>query len=112
MCQPTKAPDLTKTIGEFRARNRAQGHHPSWAHSRVRQIGRALHKNLLKGSCAICGYEKHVELAHIRPVTDFPDEALLSEVNHPSNVVQLCPNCHWEFDKGLLTLETLRPSGS
>ena len=48
--------------------------------------------------CAKCGYDKHVELAHIKPISKFGDESKLSDVNSENNVIQLCPNCHWEFD--------------
>lgn len=48
--------------------------------------------------------KKHVEIAHIRAVADFSDEDLLSEINHPDNLVGLCPNHHWEYDNGLLNL--------
>lgn len=57
--------------------------------------------------CAVCGYTKHVELAHKRALQDFPDDALLSEVNARGNVIQLCPNCHWELDHGFLDLRLI-----
>lgn len=55
-------------------------------------------------NCNNCGYNKHVELCHIKPITSFDPSATIREVNALSNVVQLCPNCHWEFDNGLLNL--------
>lgn len=48
--------------------------------------------------CEKCGYDKHVEICHIKSVSSFPDEAYLKEINSPSNLLYLCPNCHWEFD--------------
>lgn len=45
-----------------------------------------------------CGYSKHVEICHIKSIESFPDDALASEINHIDNLIQLCPNCHWEFD--------------
>lgn len=54
--------------------------------------------------CAICGYDKHVEVAHIKPVSGFSDEATMREINSFSNLIGLCPNHHWEFDNGLLKL--------
>ena len=57
----------------------------------------------LKGQpCENCGYDKHTELAHIKAVSDFPDTALLKEVHARENLKVLCPNCHWEYDNGLL----------
>lgn len=55
-------------------------------------------------SCYACGYDLHVDIAHIRPVSDFPTSALVSEVNDPSNLVALDKRCHWEFDHGYLQL--------
>lgn len=57
--------------------------------------------------CGICGYDKHVEVCHIKPVRSFEKDTLLSEVNSPNNLVFLCPNCHWELDEGLLTTDNL-----
>ena len=48
--------------------------------------------------CSECGYDKHYEVAHIRPISDFPPETLLVDINAESNLKPLCPNCHWEFD--------------
>ena len=87
-----------KTIGEYRNMLSVRGKHPSWIHSHVRALARSWLKDLTTLPCAHCGYDKHVELAHIQPVASFPDTALLSEVNSKDNVVQLCRNCHWEFD--------------
>jgi len=50
-------------------------------------------------SCHICGYDFSVDVCHIRDVSDFPDDALISEINAPSNLVGLCPNHHREFDR-------------
>jgi|APGre2960657373_1045057.scaffolds.fasta_scaffold21147_2 5-methylcytosine-specific restriction endonuclease McrA len=55
--------------------------------------------------CKICGYDKHVELCHIKSIKSFPDDALLEDMNSEKNIVPLCPNCHWEFDHGILKLK-------
>lgn len=57
--------------------------------------------------CAVCGYNKHVEVCHIKSISSFPVDTLVSVVNHPSNLVLLCPNHHWEFDHNILTLNVL-----
>ena len=49
-------------------------------------------------ACERCGYDKHVECCHIKPVSSFGPDALISAINNPENLVGLCPNCHWEFD--------------
>lgn len=97
-----------RTIGEFRAKVALKGKHPSWMHAYVRGMCRTWNRSLSMKPCAHCSYSKHVELAHIKALNEFPDETLLSEVNDPSNVIQLCPNCHWEFDHELLTLDEIK----
>ena len=86
------------TIGEYREMQSVKGKHPSWLHSHIRNFARSWLKELKDKSCAFCGYDKHVELAHIKGISKFEDKALLSEINSKDNVIQLCPNCHWEFD--------------
>lgn len=54
--------------------------------------------------CAICGYNKHVEIAHIKAVSEFSDSSTLEEINHIDNLVGLCPTHHWEYDAGLIDL--------
>lgn len=87
-----------KTIGEYRNMDSVKDKHPSWIHVHIRQFNRKWNKDLTLLPCARCGYHLHVELCHIQAVSTFPDTALLSEVNHPDNNVQLCRNCHWELD--------------
>jgi hypothetical protein len=47
--------------------------------------------------CPVCGRE-------IGKRTSFPLDTPISVVNSLDNLVGLCPNCHWEFDHGLLQL--------
>lgn len=54
--------------------------------------------------CKICDYSLHVEVCHIKAVKDFTLEAKISEINSPTNLIYLCPNHHWEFDNGYLSL--------
>jgi hypothetical protein len=55
--------------------------------------------------CLVCGYDKFVEVAHRKSVSDFNDDALISEINDIRNLVALCRNCHWEFHNGLLVID-------
>lgn len=54
--------------------------------------------------CKICGYDKHVEVCHIKSVSSFNDDALITIINDLTNLVGMCPNHHWEFDHGLITI--------
>jgi len=63
---------------------------------------RTLAKQLGWTKCQVCGYDKHIEVCHRKAISDFPDSALLSEINNEQNLLALCCNHHWEFDHGLL----------
>jgi hypothetical protein len=69
------------------------------ANSSIRNHARKIYfnSNLLK-QCKECGYNKHVEICHIKQVKDFADEATILEINNLTNLVALCPTHHWEFD--------------
>ena len=54
--------------------------------------------------CAICGYDKHYEIAHIKAVADFENDTSIAEINNENNLIALCPNHHWEYDNGILDL--------
>lgn len=76
------------------------------ARTAIRKLADAAFKKSDKMQrCAICGYDKHIEIAHIKAVSEFNDEALISEINDIGNLVALCPNHHWEFDNGKLSEE-------
>lgn len=54
--------------------------------------------------CHICGYDKHVEVAHLKSVSSFTDDIKIKEINSIDNLIGLCPNHHWEYDNGILKL--------
>ncbi len=85
-------------------------HHKSSAFALVRWKAREVAKVLGFKSCANCGYDKHIEICHIKPISSFPEDTKLSEINHPNNLISLCPNCHWEFDHNKLELSTIQDS--
>jgi len=53
-------------------------------------------------TCQVCGYDKYVEVCHKKSVSSYSADTLISEINDIDNLIGLCPNCHWEFDNGLL----------
>ena len=78
-------------------------------HSRIRTLARS--KYLKSGGekcCAICGYDKYFEIHHIKPINEFDDDSKIGvDINNVKNLIALCPNHHWEFDNGLLTMGDL-----
>lgn len=53
--------------------------------------------------CCICGYDKHIEVAHIKPVSDFSSDDMVKDINDIGNIIPLCPNHHWEFDNNMMS---------
>ena len=69
------------------------------ARSSIRKNAIDTYKNSNKPKCClVCGYSKTYEVAHIKGVSDFDNNTLISEINDISNLVALCPNHHWEYD--------------
>ena len=54
--------------------------------------------------CTNCGFIHGVQVCHIKGIATFEDDTLISEINDTSNLIPLCPNCHWLFDHRLLKL--------
>jgi hypothetical protein len=76
--------------------------HKSSAFALVRHRARSIAKNLGMSACAICGYKKHVEISHKKPIAEFDLDTPISIINAKENIWPLCPNCHWEYDHGLI----------
>ena len=98
----------SKCIAEERERSRAHSlgavqrkQDGPWRHATVRTHCRQRNAHRPR-ACQNCGYDKHVEFCHIKPICTFDASALLADVNAESNVAILCRNCHWEMDHGLL----------
>ena len=69
------------------------------ARSSIQKYARIIYQNSNKPKqCICCNYDKHYEVAHIKAVSDFNDDTLISEINDIDNLIALCPNHHWEYD--------------
>jgi len=55
--------------------------------------------------CYNCGYDKHIEICHVKAISEFKLDTTIDKVNAENNLVALCPNCHWEFDNNILKLK-------
>jgi hypothetical protein len=76
------------------------------ARSTIQKLARAYYRSVFPNAkCAICGYSHHVEVAHIKAVAEFDDNATVQEINSIDNLIGLCPNHHWEYDNGLLSIK-------
>lgn len=74
--------------------------------AKIRGYGKTFYDRSNKPKyCINCGYSKHYEVCHIKAINSFDDNATMAEVHALDNLIALCPNCHWEYDHGLLLLE-------
>lgn len=97
------------TIGQVEATNNSTERRDRYG--RIRLHCRSVHAELCSQPCAACSYDKHVELCHIRGISEWPKDTLVGVVNARENVVQLCPNHHWELDHGALSLAKAPSAG-
>ncbi len=91
LCDECTVPDMSLQEAMYTK------HGPASASALVRSRARSVARDLER-VCANCGYTKHVEVCHIKPISSFSLDTKLSVINDMSNLVLLCPNCHWEFD--------------
>ena len=82
---------LTKKISDFKHTNSRHRYQNVREHAHRMAIVYGFEKK-----CARCSYDKHVELCHIKAISSFSIDTLLSIVNSSDNIIFLCPNCHWE----------------
>lgn len=66
--------------------------------SRIRDLAKRKTRKLGMTKCCKCGYDKHVETHHIKNISSFLLSAKIGEINDLSNLLVLCPNCHWELE--------------
>ncbi len=103
--QQSKEKGMLLTVGELKQKHNKR--HGRWYSAEIRSFARSWNPELVNFPCQKCGYSLHTEICHIKPITSFPDNATLGEVNNENNLLVLCPNDHWEFDAGLLKLENI-----
>lgn len=79
----------------------------SWQSARtdIRRHAVFIFENNSSQDNCICGYDKHLEVCHLKGVAEFKDSSQLFEINDINNLIKLCPNCHWELDNGLIIIE-------
>lgn len=86
------------TVGQIRERYKNRKWGALNLHTLIRDRARYYMTKQGHTSCQKCGYSKHIQISHTKPIVSFPNSAKVSEINDPSNLQALCPNCHWEFD--------------
>lgn len=99
--RPPQGPRTLASFAKYSGRDQ-------YMHTAIRGLARKkvnilVEKGDVKRACFHCGYDKYVEVSHIKPVASFDYESTtIDEVNSLKNLSILCPNCHYEFDGGCL----------
>lgn len=85
------SPILFKTKGELLS---SRKNYQSYRSSIRKHAELTYFRSTKVKKCAICGYDKHIEIAHIKSVAEFDDSATIAEINSIDNLIALCPNHH------------------
>lgn len=89
----------TVTYGEVKSKRLYQ------ANSRIRDLSRAKYLYYFPNPCCkFCGYDKHVEIHHIKKISDFSDDTPINVINDLNNLIAVCPNHHWEIENGYISI--------
>ena len=107
-CRDAKSTDYV--LAELVARYEGRKYGRLNVHTLIRVRARTLLSRRGATRCMSCGYDRHVEAAHIKSIVSFEDTARVSTVNALDNLLALCPNCHWELDNGLLSVDCVQAS--
>lgn len=93
---------LSTTFGQVKEKYPGKSHtYYIWIRKGARRLAQ---RRNMKKVCLHCGYNTYVELCHLRPISGFPDEATMAEINSEENLAYLCPNHHKEQEMGLLDI--------
>ncbi len=85
---------LSKPISEFRVTKDGR-----YLYNDIRKWAKRLMAEwYAEKECHICGFDHTVHTCHIRPITSFPEDATMREVNSRENLIYLCPNHHAMLD--------------
>ena len=96
-CRPNNVDWDNMTLGELKQKRKYQ------VHSRIRDLARKKVIDLPRfQKCSECGYTNHIEVCHIKAISEYSDDTTLQVINNINNLVGLCPNHHWELDHNIL----------
>lgn len=93
-CRKAKDMTLQEVVDRYGTGKKAS------LYSLVRERARKAIKEV-PNVCSKCGYSKHVEVCHIKAISTYPLDTMVSEINRKENLIKLCPNCHWESEHSL-----------
>ena len=82
---------------------RSKGYKSRHAYQKIRNHAKqVMAKSDVPKACSFCGSLNGVQVAHLKGIASFAVSTLVSTVNDPQNLRYLCPNHHWEQERGLI----------
>lgn len=77
-------------------------------YTKIRDSAKRKYRSEIKNSrCENCGFNRHIQVCHIKSISSFSVDTLINVVNDISNLVGLCPNCHKDLDHGYLDIKNI-----
>jgi hypothetical protein len=70
---------LKQTYAQMKAKQ------PYQIHSQIRENARRIYKRTGVSRCEVCGYDKHIEVCHIKAIHLHHDHQTVEEINDPAN---------------------------
>ena len=66
----------------------------------IRSQSRKKYKNIFGDmKCVHCKHIGSTQVCHIKAIKDFTKLSSIEDINHISNLIGLCPNCHIDLDR-------------
>ena len=105
-CRASMKPISERTIAEaIAAQTHSRGAN---RYNAIRSNAQIIYKAETRNAkCENCSFDQHVEVCHIKAVSEFSLDTLVSTVNSRNNIAFLCPNCHWLLDHSKLDINLL-----
>lgn len=94
---------LGRTLGELKIRRNFNYH--SWRSTMGDNAVAVFKKSGRPYECLVCGSKKKIHIHHIKSISSFPDNVLISEINDLDNLMACCPKHHRRIEDGVLKVE-------
>ncbi len=97
----------SKTIRELEVSGRKREHVMTSVRNNARVVAGLTKTSSNTSRCIFCKNDEFIEVievAHIKAISEFGDDATIGEINSRDNLLIVCPSHHRMFDKGLISL--------
>ena len=101
-CQGSRTNSISKRTKAELARDRASKYSTRNA---IAEDAQNVYRNSGKQyKCLLCDFPI-IEICHVKPVSDFPEDTAIKVINDIGNLIPLCPKHHAEWDRDIMDKE-------